>query len=70
MEELFEADFFDIPVLLRQQQIAALQLDLYAHLGYRRNFSIHALTSVSVRCREGEDIRALDWCPRPVAFPL
>ncbi len=70
IEELFKADLFDILVLLRPRQMMALHLNLYAHLGCRRNLSIHELVSVIVRCEETEDIRVLDWCPRPVAFPV
>ena len=40
-----------------------LHLDLSADLGCRRNVSIHADTSLSVRIREIRDIRALYWGP-------
>jgi len=50
--------------------MATLHLNLYAHLGCLRNIPKYARASVSVRCKETEDIRALDWCPRPVVFPL
>jgi len=70
IKKLVEANLLDIPVLLREQQMTTVHLNLYAHPGCRRNISIYAHASVSARCKETEDIRALDWCPRPVVFPL
>ena len=70
IEELFKADLFDILVLLRPRKMTGLHLNLYAHLGCRINISICAQALLSVRSEEKEDIRALDWCPRAVVFPL
>ena len=70
MKQLLKADLFDILVLLRPWKMTALRLNLYAHLGCRRNVSIYAHASVSVRSEKREDIRALDWCPGVVVFPL
>ena len=70
MKELLKVDLFDVPVLLRPWKMTALHLKLYAHLGCRRYISIHAHASVSVCCEEIEDLRALDWCPGAVVFPL
>ena len=70
IEELFQADLFDILVLLRPRQMTDLHLNLYAHLGCWRNIPIYARDSVSVLSEETEDIRVLDWCPRAVVFPL
>ena len=70
IKELLKADLFGILVLLRPRQMVALHLNLYAHLGCRRNPSIYEQASVSVRCKETDDIRVLGWCPRPIAFPL
>ena len=70
MKELLEADLFDILVLPRPWKMTALHLNLYAHLGCRRNISVCAQDSVSVRSEETEDIRGLDWCPCAIVFPL
>jgi hypothetical protein len=53
--------------------MTALDLNLYAHMGCRRNISVYeqaSMTSVSARSEQTEDIRALDWCPGVVLFPL
>jgi len=50
--------------------MAALDLNLYARMGRRRNISIYTQVPVSVRSKETENIRALDWYPGPVVFPL
>ena len=50
--------------------MTALDLNLYAHIRCRRNISIYAQAPVSVRSETTEDIRALDWYPGQVVFPL
>jgi len=50
--------------------MTTLDLDFYAHMGYRRNISIYAQATVSARSEDKEDIRALDWCPGAVVFRL
>ena len=70
IKRLLNVDFFDILVLLRPRQMTALDLNLYTHMGCRRNISIYGKASVAVGSEETENIRALDWCPGPVVFPL
>ena len=70
IEGLLDVDLFDILVLLCPWQMAALDLNLYAHNRCRRNISICAQASVSGCGESTEDIRALDWCPGPVVFLL
>ena len=50
--------------------MTALDLNLYAQIRRRRNISIYAQGSLSVTSEATEDIRALDWGPGPVVFPL
>ena len=70
IEMLFNVNLLDILVLLRPGYVTALDLNLYTHMGCRRNISVYSQASVSVRSEEKEDIRALDWCPGAVVFPL
>ena len=70
IERLFNVDLFDILVLFCPREMTALDLNLYTHMGCRRNIPIYAQASVSVRSQETEDIQALDWCPGAVVFPL
>ena len=70
MEERLEADFLETLVLPRPRQMAALHQNFYAYLGCWRNISIYECDSVSARSEKKGNIRALDWCPGPVVFPL
>ena len=57
IERLLNVNLFDIMVLLRPWEMTALDLNLYTHKGCRRNTSVYAQSSVSVRSEEAEDIR-------------
>ena len=70
MKRLLNVDLFHILDFLHQMKVTALDLNLYTHIRRRRNISIYAQASVSVNSEEAEVIRALDWCPNPVVFPL
>ena len=50
--------------------MTALDLNFYAHMGCRRDISIYAQDPVSVCGEMTEDIRAMDWYPSQVVFPL
>ena len=50
--------------------MAALNLDLHAHLGCRRNLSAYAHTLGNICHEKSEDVRAMGWCPRLVGFHL
>ena len=50
--------------------MTALDLNLYAHMGCRRDISIYEQDPVSVRSETTEDILALNWYPGQVVFPL
>ena len=70
IEERLNTDFLDILVLPRPREMTTLQMNLYAHLGRRENTSTYTQTSVGVRNEKAGDIRAFEWCPRPVVFHL
>ena len=50
--------------------MTALDLDPYVQMGYWGNIPIYAQAPMSVRSEKTEDIRALDWDPGSVVFPL
>jgi len=70
MKWRFHVDLFDILGLLRPRYMTTLDLNLYAHIGCRRNIPIYAQATVSASSEKTEDIRALDWYPGAVVFRL
>jgi hypothetical protein len=64
-EEFLKVDLLASPGLLYPWQMSALQLDLDAQLGCRRNISTHTRSSPSVRIKETKGIQMLRWSPGP-----
>ena len=50
--------------------MTALASNLYAHMGCRINIPIYVQNLMSAHSERMEDIRALEWCPGQVAFPM
>ena len=70
MKRLLNVDLLHILDFLGPMKVTALDLDFDAQIRRRRNISIYAQASLSVSNEGTGDVRALDWCPGPVVFPL
>jgi hypothetical protein len=70
VEERSNVDLIASLLPLCPRWIGFPHADIHAHLGCRRNKSIHAQHSVSVRRGESKDIQVFGWCPDSVVFFL